>query len=206
MQPQEQNPTPQPQYSPQQPQVQTQYQPPANHHQTLETLDSDEHLITVIHRHPIGLFLYLFATVIALAAAVALVFFLLPNFVNDGNHKQIYSWVYLAFAIVVAVVALFSLVTIFIYRQTKMILTNQNITLVVQKGLFNRRVSKLAMADIEDVNAEQNGILSMIFGFGTLNVETAGEVENFVFTYCPHPNYYARQILEAREHAGPGGE
>lgn len=55
------------------------------------------------------------------------------------------------------------------------------------------------MANIEDVTAEQNGILAELFGFGTLKAETAGERSNFHFLYCPEPNKYAQIILHARE-------
>jgi hypothetical protein len=41
--------------------------------------------------------------------------------------------------------------------------------------------------------------LQTIFNYGTLTVETAGEMRNFVFPYCPNPNKYADQILDARQ-------
>jgi hypothetical protein len=55
------------------------------------------------------------------------------------------------------------------------------------------------MANVEDVTAEQKGILATIFGYGTLMVQTAGERENFTFYYCPDPNTYASRIIEAHQ-------
>jgi hypothetical protein len=40
--------------------------------------------------------------------------------------------------------------------------------------------------------------LATIFGFGTLNIETAGELPNFVFTYCPNPNLIAKELIDAK--------
>jgi hypothetical protein len=52
---------------------------------------------------------------------------------------------------------------------------------------------------LEDVSADQNGILQSTLGFGTLKVETAGERSKFVFPFCPNPNDYARKIIAAHE-------
>jgi hypothetical protein len=65
--------------------------------------------------------------------------------------------------------------------------------------LFIRKVSRLSMANVEDVTAEQRGILATIFNYGTLTIQTAGTMENFIFTYCPRPNDFAHRVLEARQ-------
>jgi hypothetical protein len=46
---------------------------------------------------------------------------------------------------------------------------------------------------------EQRGILASILGYGTLMIQTAGERENFDFTFCPSPNTLADQIIEERQ-------
>jgi len=49
------------------------------------------------------------------------------------------------------------------------------------------------------VTSEKNGLLATIFNYGTLHIETSGELRNFAFTYCPDPERYAREVLEARQ-------
>jgi uncharacterized membrane protein YdbT with pleckstrin-like domain len=80
-----------------------------------------------------------------------------------------------------------------------LLVTDMNLVQILQKGLFVRKVSRLSMSNVEDVTAEQKGILPTIFNYGTLTVQTAGEMENFVFPYCPNPNKYADRILDARQ-------
>ena len=46
---------------------------------------------------------------------------------------------------------------------------------------------------------DRKGFFSTMFDYGTLTIETAGAVDNFVLTYCPHPDHYAKEILEARQ-------
>jgi uncharacterized membrane protein YdbT with pleckstrin-like domain len=70
---------------------------------------------------------------------------------------------------------------------------------IIQRSLFNKKVSRLSMSNVEDVNAEQKGIIASMLGYGTLTVQTAGEEDNFVFSFCPNPNFYAEKILEARQ-------
>ena len=55
------------------------------------------------------------------------------------------------------------------------------------------------MSNVEDVSAEERGILSTVFDYGTIVVQTAGALENFIFPYCPQPSKYADQIIEARQ-------
>jgi hypothetical protein len=83
------------------------------------------------------------------------------------------------------------------------VVTSDSLTQISQTSLFNRQSSQLALVNIEDVTAEQNGILAHMFNYGVIRVETAGERSKFVFTYCPNPNFYAQQILQAREALGP---
>jgi uncharacterized membrane protein YdbT with pleckstrin-like domain len=69
----------------------------------------------------------------------------------------------------------------------------------MQKTLFNRKVSRLSMSNVEDVNEEQRGIIASIFNYGTLTVQTAGTEDNFIFTMCPNPAQLADKIIEARQ-------
>jgi hypothetical protein len=86
-----------------------------------------------------------------------------------------------------------------IYRQSQIILTDKSLVYVTQNGLFNRKISRLSMSNLEDVSSEQRGILPTMFNYGTLTVQTAGEQDNFIFPFCPRPNHYAEEMLEARQ-------
>jgi uncharacterized membrane protein YdbT with pleckstrin-like domain len=164
-------------------------------------LDRDETPVTVIHRHPIGIIGIILVGLIAIAAAIVLFTVLSPDSFSS-NPTGVVGGLF----IFSAAVALIVLVAIYIYRQSRLLVTNKHLAQIMQRTLVNRKVSQLSMRDVEDANADQRGILAMIFNYGTLTVETAGEMENFVFSLCPTPNKYADQILEAREAAPDGGE
>src|SRR6202011_6093270 len=86
-----------------------------------------------------------------------------------------------------------------IYWGNSWIVTSDSVTQVSQTSLFKRQSSQLSLIHLEDVTAEQNGVLAHMFNYGLLRVETAGERSKFTFTFCPNPNFYAREILAARE-------
>lgn len=169
---------------------------------SLEDVDHDERLITIIRHHFFGIFIIYVQTVVALSVGIGLIYFLLPNFV-DRSQTDVYRVVGLIAGAVVILMALILVIATIIYYSSRLILTDKNITQVLQIGIFHRKVSQLAVTNIEDVTATKQGIFSTLLNYGILNIETAGEQINFVFNYCPSPDFYARQILEAREQAGP---
>lgn len=89
-------------------------------------------------------------------------------------------------------------VATFVYRQNRIYVSDHEVMQHVRPTLFSRKESRLQLADVEDVNVVQKGILQTVFNYGTLTIETAGAVENFVFIFCPNPNYYAQAIQQAR--------
>lgn len=81
------------------------------------------------------------------------------------------------------------------YYLDAIILTNERIVHVEQKGVFNREVSQLALDRIQDVTIETKGILSTLFGYGTITIESAGEQENFIINNVPHVEQVQSTIL-----------
>ncbi len=168
---------------------------------SMEEIDHDEKLITTIHRHFFGIFIIYVQTFVALAVGIGLIYFILPNLV-DRSETEVYRIIGLAAGSIVVLMAIILIIATLIYYNSRLILTDKNITQVLQIGIFNRKVSQLAVTNIEDVTASKKGVFSTFLNYGTLNIETAGEQINFIFNYCPKPDFYARQILEAREQAG----
>jgi uncharacterized membrane protein YdbT with pleckstrin-like domain len=155
-----------------------------------------EVIVTIIRKHVFGLILIYLAVLGAAAVIVAFVVVVASNLINENVNFVNFAAISI-FAI--ALLAFILFIATYVYRQSRIIVTNRSLIQVLQKGLFVRKVSRLSFADVEDVTAEMRGILQSLFNYGTLQIETAGERPNFVFTYCPKPNFYAEQILTARQ-------
>lgn len=159
-------------------------------------VDADEVLLGTIHKHSFGLFIVYLQAAVGIVLALGLAFFLLPSVLPSGTAYSAavgFSALTILFGFIIIVTA-----TV-VYHQSSIVVTDKNITQILQDGLFGRKVSQLTMTNVEDVTAKQHGIFATLLDFGELQIETAGEQKNFVFKYCPRPGYYAKIILEARE-------
>lgn len=166
---------------------------------SLTVLQPGERVLIVIKRHPIGILaVYGLLGLITVVTAI-LAFGVAPGVLNDGNEQQTVLGASLAFVAVAAISVVIAVITTKIYWDNTWTLTTDSLTQVSRMGLFTRHSSQLSLESLEDVSSEQNGLLTRLFNFGLLRVETAGERSKFLFPYCPNPNYYAAQILSARE-------
>jgi uncharacterized membrane protein YdbT with pleckstrin-like domain len=157
-----------------------------------------EKVIDVVCKHPAYLILVFVITIFAYVLVLLATFFLVPALFNN-NSEAVYrttSFVALSMAILIGLILV---VAIFLYSQTKVIVSSENLIEVIQKDLFHGKTARLALTEIEDVTAEQHGYLAILFGYGNLVIETAGAQVNFVFRYCPRPNYVAKEIIDAKE-------
>ncbi|MDB5160826.1 MAG: hypothetical protein JWO96_206 [Candidatus Saccharibacteria bacterium] len=161
-----------------------------------DMLEGDEHVLVIVRKHWIGAIgIYILAAASTLALIV-LAFIIIPDLKLSPSSKA------LATLVASGVLAIFTLMTLLfarIYHQSKLTLTDKSLVQRLQRSLFNCKISRLSMSNVEDVNVDQRGIAATVFNFGTLTVQTAGEQDNFVFTLCPTPNVYAEKVLEARQ-------
>ena len=169
-----------------------------NNTASAQLVDSDEKVLAVVRQHWMGLFAIIAVTFSALFALLALAIILGVDSEN-GIDRTTYGLIMGAGVFVVGILLFMLLVVTFIYRQSKFTITDESLVQIVQATLFNRKVARLSMSNVEDVSVHQKGVLQTLFGYGTLTVQTAGEEDNFIFKLCPTPNKYAEIILDARQ-------
>ena len=167
--------------------------------------DNQEKILGEIPRTRVGLIF-----ILANAAFVSILILVLLYMVvrNESNLKQVLnlqasydlSGLLAGLFMLVIVLVLFgSIIAGYVYMNSYIILTDQKMILINTKGVFARRVSQLSIGDIQDVSIDQNTALSRMFNYGNINIETAGEQANFVFSYAAQPNDNAKFIVDAHE-------
>lgn len=157
-----------------------------------------ETLVFRTKKHPFGIAVMYLQAFLALILVGGLAYFVVPGVVSADQQSQVQGWLAIGLAIFAMVIFLIMLVVTYIYSQNELILTDKNVTQVIRNGLFSKQVSQLSLNNIEDVTADKEGIWAMLFNFGQVRVETAGEQNNFHFSYCPNPNYYGQLLLDTR--------
>lgn len=164
---------------------------------TIDVVDVDEQKLCEIAKHPFGIILFYIQVFIGVIIALGLMFFLIPTVMEDTDQAFVVALI--LSGVTIALATMMVVLATLVYRQNRLIVTDRNITQILQYGLFNRKVSQLNLVNVEDVTSLHNGIFANIFGYGVLKIETAGEQANFNFTFCPRAGYYAKVILNARE-------
>jgi hypothetical protein len=171
-----------------------------------------EQVICEIKRHPIGIIGVYVAVGFSLVALATLVLIVVPKLLTGYSHSRSVMICLLIIAIATAFGS--GLLVIFnkVYWGNRWIVTTDSITQITRTSLSNKQSSQLSLADLEDITAEQNGLLAQILHYGVISAETAAATDKFTFMYCPNPNFYAQQILNARErfeqnnHAQPASD
>jgi len=81
------------------------------------------------------------------------------------------------------------------------IVTNDRIINIEQNGLFNRVISEQRLYRIQDVTAEVKGPWKTMLNFGNVYIQTAGEMERFVFEDVPEPYQVKKILIELQDTA-----
>ncbi|MBU2101529.1 PH domain-containing protein [Patescibacteria group bacterium] len=81
------------------------------------------------------------------------------------------------------------------------ILTDRKIIDIEQYTLFSREVSEFRLDRVQDVTVEVKGIVATMLRFGTLHVETAGAVREFVIKNVPNPYDVRDEIMDWHDKA-----
>ncbi len=167
--------------------------------------DSSEELIYEIRKHPIGLvIIYLMGFGVA---AMLLVFMVIgPIFLSDSSSDYLgfdTTSLKLVVSLAGALLAILSIamtaIGAYLYQSNVVLVTSEKLAQVLYKSIFDRKISQLSIGDVQDVTVTQSGILARMFDYGTLTVETAGEQQNYSFTFTPKPYHAAKAIVGAHE-------
>src|SRR3989344_642308 len=87
------------------------------------------------------------------------------------------------------------------YYYDLLIVTDRRLLDIDQNSLFSRSVNELALEQIEDVAASNNGILRTLFDFGDVTVQSAGTKEKFIFRGVACPRQITDIILDLADQA-----
>ncbi len=162
--------------------------------------DDEETLLTEIRKHPFGLFIILF-----IGLFISFILFIAVTILASSDALTSLGFgdvdavvVFVGFMLSLLVIAI-TLVNAHLYRNNVVFVTNEKIAQVLFITLFNRKISQLSIGDVQDVTVQQNGFIPNTVGYGTLVIETAGEQQNYTFTFVPNPYETSKVIINSHE-------
>lgn len=152
-----------------------------------------EEILIVVHRHWFDIlsqFFMIFLMLALLIASCIFTPFLFPA-LTSGNGSALFSFLQNLFLL--ATWMIFFVIWIDYYFDV-WIVTNERIVNIEQKSLFSRSISELELENIQDVTVEVLGIIPTFLNYGNLYIQTAGEMERFVFRHVPNP-YAVKDLI-----------
>lgn len=172
-------------------------------HFNLIEFDANERLVIEIRKDPVGLVIILLigglVTILSLIAAVFISTANLDGFFNTTNLNAMRG-IGVAAAMLIALLGVVgTFIGAFLYRSNVIYVTSEKIAQVLYTSLFNRKISQLSIGDVQDVTVTQKGIPAHIFDYGVLVIETAGEQQNYTFSFVPEPYAVSKAIVGSHE-------
>jgi hypothetical protein len=170
------------------------------------SLSPGEYVLEVVRRHPIGLVGIWAITIFLVLVTLALV----PLYGGSrGFVAQILgtSVNNLPSAVTMATPALIlsaffllgGLIATYVYNANKFYITTESIIQFVQYSLFASKQQVVNLINVEDVSADQTGILQQVLNYGTLRVSTQGEETIYHFRFVADPNTIVHNVNDATE-------
>ncbi|PIS04639.1 MAG: hypothetical protein COT81_05445 [Candidatus Buchananbacteria bacterium CG10_big_fil_rev_8_21_14_0_10_42_9] len=153
-----------------------------------------EKIILLLRRH-----WFIILTKLILFALLALLPLLFFTFARDFYIKLFsLELVYPVFVLFASVyylyIWLFMLHAFVDYYLDVWIVTNKRILNIEQKGLFARVTSEQKLHRVQDVTSELRGLFATILDYGSVYIQTAGEMQRFHFQQVPHPYQAAKKV------------
>jgi uncharacterized membrane protein YdbT with pleckstrin-like domain len=78
-------------------------------------------------------------------------------------------------------------IAVWVFKNNRFFLTNESAIQEIQTSLFARREQTVSLANIEDASYRQQGIIQMLFNYGTIRLSTQGDETTYGFTYVVDP-------------------
>jgi hypothetical protein len=157
---------------------------------------ADEKVIKVLRK---DLFI-LFKKVVAFAVLIIMPYiffrFITGIFPNLMIGDISYPVIMLFGSIFYLFIWLFFFFTFIDYYLDVWVITSKRVIDVRQNGFFSRTISELELEKIQDTTSEVKGVFPTIFHYGNLFIQTAGEVERFVFQDVPNPDAVRDVIIK----------
>lgn len=162
-------------------------------------LSDGEFIILDIKRHPIGLFLPIFATAIALIL-LSIVFVVYPSPQSAlGASIPSFGSIVPILVLLMVLVGLGGFVAVWVYLQNQFYLTNESVIQEIQHGLFSRDEQSVSLGSIEDASFRQIGVLQNVLNYGSVRLSTEGDETTYRFSYVSDPRSQIAKINNAIE-------
>jgi uncharacterized membrane protein YdbT with pleckstrin-like domain len=162
------------------------------------SMEPGETVIKILYKHPISLLPVILSVVLVVAAGLFASAYVVTN-PNLFGVALPAADITMGFLLLDILMALILILSILIFRQNRIILTNKHLIQVIQNGLLSRSLSKFTLDELQDVKGSRTGLFATILDYGVLLIETAGAQQTFKFGPVADPISTAELINDTHE-------
>lgn len=153
-----------------------------------------EKLLTFLRPHILYLFSHILLFIVQLSIPF-IVYYFIAQTSAQLFQGEIFTIIFiLLFTLYLLVIYLMFYNNFIDYHLDIWIVTNKRIISIVQNNIFNRTIKEYPIDRIQDVAANQKGLLQTFFQFGDVTIQTAGEDDPVIFDNVPNPFKTAQTI------------
>lgn len=152
-------------------------------------LRTDEQVKIVLHQFPLA-YWKSSLVITSLILAPAAVFFQLLQRGKPGILMISIAWI---------VAGLWFLRSWLVWSLNTMVITNQRLIDIDQRGIWSREISEAPLEVIQDIRTAQKGPSAHLFDYGTIKVQTASHDEHFELTHVRHPIQMQELLFSIRQ-------
>ena len=151
----------------------------------------DEDVVLVSRQHP-----FVLLRPMTVSVVILLVPFLVNVFMNFNA-----AWV-AVFVVCLIVSILHAALAWFGWNNSMLLLTNERVVWLHQRGLLHREFSECGLGSIQQVSHELNGLLHTLMGYGHIKIQTGGSQQPFELPNIPDPYEIQQEIQRAANGEG----
>jgi hypothetical protein len=164
-------------------------------------LSEGEYIIRAVRRHPIGLFLPVFAGILLLSMTLSVLFnydLVVKSFNITGEMASVAN-VFVPFLLFSFLIVLGTYVSYYVYSKNRFYLTNESVIQEIQTSLFSHHEQTVSLLNIEDASYDQKGIFQQLFDYGSIRLSTEGDETTYRFDFVANPKQHIAVLNNAVE-------
>lgn len=150
-----------------------------------------ERVVLVTRQHWFTLFKTMIWPFI-LALAPIFIFYFLRSYELYRAFSSAYWFITVVYFLVLWNLAFYALM---LYMLNTLIVTEKRVIKKSQTGFFKYTLNELELDKIQDITVKIFGIDATFFGYGDLEIQTAGSINKFNFEKLPDPERIKRTIM-----------
>lgn len=163
-----------------------------------ETQEDKENVVLLLRRHVVTNIPWIAIAILMLLAPLVLSFFPLLDFLPARyQFMGLILWYLLTTAVVFE--------KFLSWYFNVYIVTNERLIDYDFFNLLYKNTTEAELTKIQDINVQMGGLAQTVFNYGTVLIETAGEIPNLEFELVPNPAAVTKKIRELEDLITGGG-